>query len=294
MIKGFFMLDDLLLFVMLVENNYSFSKVSELAQIQQSTVSKRITKLESKLNRRLLIRDTRNSTITSYGLFIYEKYRHLNSPLYNIFDQDIANDNSESNHESLNVFLPTVLSYKLICPYLDDFVDKFPNVGLSIEVGYEKPDFGDGLDLAVTPFYFDHSDFVCRYLRQEVSVLYCTPEYGKKYGIPHDISELRNHRIIELTSSTNCYNLSELEKIKLINTNTSEEFILVNHNVKLKVNSTLHMKAIAQNSHNYIFGSWKHFCQSEVDSGKLIRVLPDWEVYPLNFYLVSRKNVRPI
>ena len=95
MIKGFFMLDDLLLFVMLVENNYSFSKVSELAQIQQSTVSKRITKLESKLNRRLLIRDTRNSTITSYGLFIYEKYRHLNSPLYNIFDQDIANDNSK-------------------------------------------------------------------------------------------------------------------------------------------------------------------------------------------------------
>lgn len=281
------MLDDLLLFVILVDNSCNFSALSHLTGVQQSTVSKRINKLESKLNQQLLVRHTKKAFLTDYGKFIYEKFKHLNSPLYDVFSQDavIMDDKAED----LNVFLPTVLSYKLICPYLDGFVNKFPSINLNTQFSYGKPCFENGIDVAVTKFYIKDDSLSCQHVRKEFIYLYCTPAYAAKHGIPNDITQLKNHRLIVVSDDN-----FNFECVKFVNSLTQEEFVETNFTYKLKINSILHMREIALHSSNYIFGSWKHICQENIDDGSLIQILPQWYTYPQDFYLISKHNPRPV
>lgn len=64
------MLDDIVLFINLYEFR-SFKKCADFLKIKPSTLSKHITKLEYKLEKRLIIRDPKNFEPTDFGKYIY-------------------------------------------------------------------------------------------------------------------------------------------------------------------------------------------------------------------------------
>jgi hypothetical protein len=122
-------------------------------------------------------------------------------------------------------------------------------------------------------------------MRTETARLYCRPEYITKYSIPQAITDLVNHRIIGMLDA----NDQPIDFIKIFNNKNKQEFLLDLTNTKLKVNSVLHMKKLGLNS-DYIFGCWESVCIKEVEDGRLIQILPEWEAYSI-FYLVSKKNI---
>lgn len=283
------MLDDIHLFVTLV-NTSSFKKTAEIFAIQQSTVSKRIARLERDLHETLIERDTRNLALTNFGKSIYARFKHLSESFYTDFSDCVKADYNAN--EVLNVSLAAALSYELICPHLDKFTELYPHITLNIYFDYGISNLTN-IDLAITTQHIDDDKYNQRFLRTEIASLYCTEHYAQHFALPEKIVDLAQHRVIGLLPVQHDVNSPLIHDLRLINKKTKEEILSYNEQAKLRVNSVLHMKKIGQHT-NYIFGCWDYMCEADLKNGQLIKVLPDWEIYNLDFYLISRKKVRLI
>lgn len=280
------MLDDILLFVSLVESG-NFKKTAELMSIQTSTVSKHIANLERKLGKTLLIRDTRNITITEYGEFIYDRFKHL--PLYitdTLNTNSISQINFQSHEGVLNVCLGSAISYEFITPQLDHFIQLYPKVKLNINFSTNFTQFhSKDTDIMLSPTYIKGKNLENRFLRTEYGKLFCSNKYADKYGIPLTVEDLNSHRIIGALDINN----QVIDYVTMNNINTKEIYMLNLKSSSIKVNNPLHIKKIGVNA-DYIFGSWESLCCSDLKNGTIIAILPEWIAYKIDFYLVSRKR----
>lgn len=300
------MLDNIMLFVKLVENG-SFRKAAEQLNIQHSTVSKRIMHLEESLQKTLIIRTTKDFELTKDGKFIYERFKHVSS--YTDITLRNFNNNPYSNmDETISIALPTVLSYEIICPHIGKFMEGFPNVKLNLSFHYGKIQNAISEDeIKITNIYLERilsdSDMILttnndvnmvnfdyRFMRNEAMKIYCTPEYAQLYGVPTQITDLHNHKIIGALDHVTS---KEFDYIKLTQTNTDEVFMLDNSKSQIRSHSVLHAKQIGIHS-NYIFGCWESLCTKEVNEGTLIEILPEWKAHEVSFYLLTKKKLNTI
>lgn len=283
------MLDDIMIFIQLVDCG-SFKQTGQLINLQQSTVSKRIINLEDKLGKRLLVRDTKNITLTESGQSIYERFRHLQTYLTDSI-KSINNEVSTSKLQgSLKISLATALAYELICPHIKQFNTNHPDISLSLMFQAQKIDWNaNNFDLILSPCKINGENLDHRFIRTEVAKFYCTRDYVMKHGVPQTPAELNKHNLISMLDMDG----SPIEFTKMTNSKTKQEYVLDLTNSKLKTNSVLHMKKIGFNA-EYIFGCWEGLCADDVKYDQLIPVLPDWYTYSLDFYLVSRKNISQI
>lgn len=280
--------DNIYLFVRLVELG-SYTKTAEEAHISAPTITRRIQELEENLNTILLLRTTRTVSLTKDGEVLYLKFRDLYSNLNEVLH--IYNKQAGSESNSLKVLLPMTLSTKLINPHIKLFKDKNPNIDLHIQYDSSKPDLdNDNFDLVLTHHKINDPKYDYRFLRKEAIKLYCTPEYIKEYGHPKNVNELSLHEVINGIESDASQNL---DYMIFTNKYTQEKTY---HNMsysKIKVNTLTHAKEIGL-SGLAIFGSWDFLCRKELEEGKLVQVLPDYDILDVNFYLISRKKLRQV
>lgn len=280
------MIDDIVLFTQLVENG-SFTKTAEIVHLSQATLSKRIINLETQLNKRLFIRDTRNLLLTKEGLIVYEKFKHLRKDIKDIICQINTSPHSK-NIKELKVSLPTALSYELICPFLNQYLNKHPET--KIQLFFQAQDYlfrEEFFDVILTHYDIQLENYYQRFLRRETGQFFCTPNYAKKYGVPQSIHDLEEREIIgtldphsanpdDYLTLTNCYNNN---KVLFNNNNMS----------KIKTNSAIHTKKIGMNL-DIIFACWTYLCEDDIMRGNLITVLPEYKNISLSFYLLTKRN----
>lgn len=279
-----------MLFVKLVECG-SFKKTAICMNMQQSTVSKHIADLEYKLGKMLLIRDSRNFHLTDDGKFIHERFKHLNTYIESTINNLKHKDKNNSQGE-ITVSLANIVSYELVSPYIDEFTSEYPDIKLNLLFQSTIPNMSDGkIDIAFTHHTIKGNEFNCRFMRTESAKLFCKPEYAHQHGMPQQIEDLENHNLIGGIDSVNN---TAMDYIKLTNVKTNKDYMLSNLKMNLKVNNFVHIYKIGINSTKYIFGCLVSLCDKKVKSGELMQVLPDWEAYRLNFYLISRRKVTDI
>ncbi|MDD3266144.1 MAG: LysR family transcriptional regulator [Burkholderiales bacterium] len=278
------MIDDILLFIVLYET-HNFTLVAEQLNIQQSTVSKRISKLEYLLGNSLITRRGKNFEITAYGVYIYNKFRHF--PLYieNTLNGYQRNSCHDSN-ETITVSLPFILSYEILSQHIEVFMKSYPNVKLNILYEKDIPNFNI-VNFAITRHNIEQPGFITSFFRREHAHLYCSNQYAQKHGIPESIDDLKNRKLINLILDHNQYIVS------MVNTKTNQE-ILPNFDSRIYVDNVMHMKEIGIHAMEHLFGCWDFMCIKEFAAGELIQVLPDWNVHTLNFYLIQKSNMRSI
>ena len=278
------MLDDIILFTELVEYK-NFSKAAQSLNISQSTLSKRIANLENSIKLTLIVHHTRQFTITADGEVLYQKFKHLRRYLKE--NIDVLKNKNTLFKKTLKVCISTSFAYDLICPHISEFLEQNPDLSLQIFFQHEKNDtLLDYFDIAITNFPIKKDGYECFPISNEIGVLFCTPRYKEQYGIPKNINELENHRFIGIMSNNP---LGVPKTITFKHRYRNHEFIFDNIRCQLKVNLPAHMKQIGLNG-DYIFGSWQSICQTEINNGKLIHVLEDYETYPTNFYLTTEIN----
>ena len=283
------MLDDIALFVCLVEAG-NFKKVAKIMSIQTSTVSKHIAELEYKLGKLLLVRDTRNIDVTEYGKFIYDRFKHLPTYLTDTIKHSSAKELRQNQEGELNICLGVAISYGLITPRLDEFVQKYPKIKLNINL---SPNFtqwpSDDTNIVLAPTYIKGKNLENRFIRTEYARFFCSNAYAVKYGIPLTINDLSNHRIIGIMDVDN----SPIDYLNVENINTKEIHLLNLKDVPIKMNNSIHMLQLGLNA-DYIFGSAESLCSKYLENGSIIPVLPEWVIYKLDFHLVTRKQVTEI
>lgn len=280
------MLDNIASFISLCETK-SFKICAENLKIQPSTLSKHISELESQLGKQLIIRTSKRFELTDFGIYMYNKCRHI--PLFientiNVYERKTP---QERRHGTLNVALGAMVSYKLICPKLNKFLSQYPNIKINISF---MPNITTWLspqmDVVLAANYIKDNTLDNRFVRHEYLRLYCNSNYVTNYGIPETVEELAKHSVIGLVDK----DYTPVEYIKLKHMNTHEEYIVDMKNNQININHTLYSRQVGLNA-DYIFGNYDSIVRDDLNNGLLVPVLPEWIAFEYDFYLVTKKQI---
>lgn len=141
--------DDLMALVCVVEAG-GFSAASKRFDIPVSRLSRRVASLERQLGVGLLSRNTRKFEVTEIGLRIYEQGLAIRAQAQNAVS--IARESVDEPTGQLRVQCPMALGASLVGSLAIEFVRKHPRVSLSlITTDGRSSAFSDPVDLLIQP-----------------------------------------------------------------------------------------------------------------------------------------------
>lgn len=114
----------------MVAKTGNISAASKELFISQPAVSKSVTKLESNLNTKLLIRSSRGVTLTNEGKILYDRLQEAFHAI-ELGEEQLKYEN-KLEMEHLTIGASTTLCKYVLLPYLKDFVRKHPHIRISI------------------------------------------------------------------------------------------------------------------------------------------------------------------
>ncbi|HXS51784.1 MAG TPA: LysR substrate-binding domain-containing protein [Usitatibacter sp.] len=193
--------NDLLLFARVADLG-SFSRAAERLGVPKSTVSRRVSALESQLGERLLQRTTRKLTLTELGQAVLEHARHV------VEDVEAASSLAANRQLQpsgrLRVTMPGDFGNLVMSPMLAAFALKHPAIRLDIDLSARFVDLiGEGFDLAIRMGDLrDDASLAARRVAVFTNGLYASPAYLKRRGKPAEPEALMEHDALHVTSRT--------------------------------------------------------------------------------------------
>src|SRR3984957_19392982 len=174
----------------------SFVKAAELIGLTDSGVSRAISRLETRLNVRLLDRTTRSVTLTDEGRRFYDAVKpHLGA----IEDAAaVASGATSAGRGRLRVdidpfFLPLVLAGRL-----GAFCERYPELSIEFVSREHVGDLvSEGVDLAIRFGQPRQASVVARKLIEAPILTVAAPRYLERYGKPAHPSELARHLCLQ-------------------------------------------------------------------------------------------------
>ncbi|MED5607523.1 MULTISPECIES: LysR substrate-binding domain-containing protein [Pseudomonas] len=259
-------LNDLFYFAKVVEAG-GFAAAGRELGLPKSRLSRRVAELEARLNARLLQRTTRKLALTDIG---ERYYRHCQAMLVEaeMADEVVAQLSAEPRGR-VRLSCPVALAETSLNAMLPGFLAGFPQVNLELLLTNRRVDLvNEGVDVALrvrAPGDEDPS-LVTRRLRPAAAVLVAAPELlrGRQLQGPDDLAGLPvlgaigNDRKVHLQLHGPG---GEVRELALEARLAAEDFNL-RKNVAL---AGLGITTLPL-----------YYCQEELASGQLARVLPDW------------------
>ncbi|MEP0189890.1 MAG: LysR family transcriptional regulator [Erythrobacter sp.] len=173
----------------------SLSNVARDLGLSQSTVSRRISELESGLGVRLLNRNTRGMMPTRDGQIFYE----YASDIVRIADEAAAQiSGDESGLGGLvRIGTPASFANSFLIPLLPEILGSWPRIGVDLCYTEGGPDIlGDGLDIAVSIGDVADQSFIKRKVGVTRWILVASKSYLDQAGRPKDPCQLIEHQCI--------------------------------------------------------------------------------------------------
>lgn len=274
------MLDDLLLFVSIVECG-SFAKTAECYDIYPSKISRRLQMLEEELGKVLVNRTIKNKIVlTEAGQIIYEQFHGSLAKLNNKIKQ-INYLFEYKKFGNLRVILPPMFSNEFILPKLNKFVNKYPQLQLNIIYSTHDVSLLDGnFNLALTSIIPRRGDYKIRTCCNASAGLFASTEYLEHNGVPETIEDLEKHKIILPILDGQVF-----DRWVLWDDNNTSHNLFIENNV-LIYDSALAGISLVKN-HFGISPLLNFNVQELVEAGLVQRVLPQYFFEPMPFYLVK-------
>jgi len=174
------MLDNISIFIEVVKQG-SFSKASQQLNIPSSTVSRRVSELESLLGVRLLERNSRKLNLTEKGAFLLEQSANpIRQIKQNVQDITARWDNTKGR---LRVTAPVLIGNELLNEWFCDFMLLNPGIELEILLSNQYEDILDGnIDVAFRIGPLQNSQFIAQYLFSSQFRMYANSAYIKQFS----------------------------------------------------------------------------------------------------------------
>lgn len=187
-------LNTITVFVRVVESR-SFTAAAHRLGISASGVSKSVSRLEKELGVRLVNRTTRKVSLTEDGVSFFERCRQI---LSEIEEAETALTRARAAPRGkLRVQMPVGFGRRVIVPALADFIARYPELVVDVELSDRVPDLAEeGLDAVVHIGQLGDSRLVARRLCAIRHVTCAAPEYLRRYGEPATPDELDKHRCL--------------------------------------------------------------------------------------------------
>ena len=264
------------LFATVVEQG-SFTGAAELLGMPKSSVSQKISRLESQLGVRLLQRTTRRLSLTPQGEVYVEQCRAL---LALARSANLAMARLRAAPAGrVRITAPEATGTLLLGRILAEFRALYPEVVLELTLCDEQLDLvGEGYDLALRAAPLKDSSLICRRIGQVPRHLVAAPAYLAAHGTPQQLSELGRYACLVHTS---------LPVWPLQEGGWRPQGACLS-------NSLLALRELAINEGGIALLP-HHVCEGGLASGRLQKVLPELAVPPNPFYLIypSREHLAP-
>ncbi|GAJ73258.1 LOW QUALITY PROTEIN: Cyn operon transcriptional activator [Vibrio sp. JCM 18904] len=265
-------LDDLNLFRLVVENG-SYTATSRKTMIPVATITRRIQALEDSVNLRLLNRHARKLSLTEAGGTFYHECSPLLQRLTTAAEE--ITDDCEEHPARLRYSAPYNLTKRMMMPMFNSFMKQYPDI--NIELTTENN--ADKLDPTEWDVIFRvgpqrDSSLIARKIGEVKDILVASPDYLTSNPAPHHAEELSNHSL-----------LKGYPLIKWTLINSKGESVVNVDRGRFQANA-LNVVRSACSEGLGITLMPDVMIKEYIESGDLVRVLPDWSANPRDIYML--------
>jgi DNA-binding transcriptional LysR family regulator len=244
----------------------SFSVAAREMGMTQPTASRIVAALEKQVGVALLLRSTRAVTLTEAGADYLVRCEAILAALN---EADHAARGTGELRGTLRVATSPVFASRTVMPRLAKFADQHPKLRMEFTLDDARHDLiGDSVDVAVRIGSLDDSSAVARKVGTVHRVLVAAPSYLARAGTPTVPSELAKHTLVVGPASRTSEAWSFRNGGEATSVRIQGRFI---------INAT-EAAAAAAVAGLGIYSTGQRSVQAELQSGTLVRVLPDWEI----------------
>jgi DNA-binding transcriptional LysR family regulator len=179
----------------------SFTHAGEQLGLSQSAVSRQVSALEQELSVSLFHRHARGLILTEQGEMLYRTAHEVFMKLEAARAK--LTDSREKPNGELKVTTTPGIGVHWLTPRLGEFIDLYPDIKVTLLTTDEELDLAmREADVAIRLRQPTQPDLIQRKLFSVHFHAFASPEYLKRFGTPHALSELDNHRIVLLGGAT--------------------------------------------------------------------------------------------
>jgi DNA-binding transcriptional LysR family regulator len=266
----------------------SFTGAARALSMPVSTVSRRIADLEQQLGVTLIQRTTRKLTLTAQGRDYFDQ---CSEPLAHLYDAERVLTHSQRQPEGiLRISVPVILGDPVFLGFLSDFLRNHPRIRLDLFITNQMLDLvAESIDVALRIGELKSSSIVARKLGTTVRYVVAAPAYLGDRARPREPAELAEHACVLLNAVNNeaeweLVNDRHRARVRVIGAAASRDFQSLSffvgrgHGIGLMPST---------------------YCDSQIENGTLVRLLPKWSsppvsvhaVYPTRKFLPERMQV---
>lgn len=181
-------------FLRVVETG-SFSEAARLLRMTPSTISKLISRMETRLGVRLIERSTRRLSLTNEGRFYYERGLILLQDLDQI-EQELSQGAATASG-IVRVNASVGLGALGLEPLLPAFWEAYPNIIVDLSLSDEIVDlYLERTDIAFRVATLADSSMRAQRIGVARRKIVASPAYFKRYGTPETVEDLAQHNCI--------------------------------------------------------------------------------------------------
>lgn len=266
-----------------VARSGSFTAAGREAGLSQPSVSRIISKLEADLGAALFVRSTHAVQLTEAGNEYLESIDGILSSL------------DEANHMVRGdgtlrgrLRLGSAISFaqREVIPRLPEFLEANPELEIDLVLDDSFQELIDqSIDVALRFGALNDSTMVARRLTESPRILAASPAYLEKAGTLESPADLARHKIVLGPSSWGAAGWS-------FKKDDREFSIKVERQLMVTVNEASTVAALAGLG---IVSTSLSSCRAEIESGRLVRLLPDWDIGKAEVHavLAAGKNAKP-
>lgn len=268
-------LNDMVLFAKVAESK-GISHAARLLNIPKSRVSRRMAVLEEALGTRLLERTTRAIELTEMGSIFLQ---HCNR-----IDEEAESAVESMNHMlsaprgQLRVGASVAVGQYLLAPYLGEFLKLYPEVNVQLEMANRRVDLiSEGYDLVVRVGELQDSSLISKKLGHARAVMCASPDYVKQYGQPANLSELSEHKVLAMSSSSNI--------VEWVLESTGGELRTVDVEPSTCINDFTTLRILVEHGGGIAIIP-EYIVAEALKEKRLVRMLPDWRSKLISYYFL--------
>lgn len=260
-----------------VAQSGSFQKAAGLEGLTQGTISKRVSALEQHVGCALFRRTQRSISLTPQGEIYYEQ-------CLSVLDSVAAADakirtESQTPAGSILVSMSPVLSRLVLAPLIAEFVQEYPRIDVRMALTEDHVDIvGEGVDLAVRVRDLEDSSLIASRLSQNPLSLVAAPSYlasAPKLDTPEDLV------------AHDCITFSRMRATQTWRFTQGRKKREVPVSGPLSADQGDTLVTLAMSGAGVIMmPEW--IMKTELQDGRLVRVLPDWQPPSIPMHLVYK------
>jgi DNA-binding transcriptional LysR family regulator len=256
----------------------SLTHAGDTLHLSQSAVSRQIRSLEESLNTTLFHRHARGLILTEQGELLFDATRAMIKRL----DAATARirDSEEEVFGELRVTTTTGFGTLWLAPRLPALYEKYPDLKIDLMLEERVLDLPmREADVAIRMKEPSQADLIRKRLMSVRMRLYATPEYLEKAGMPNEIEDLRDHRLI-------CMNVSSTQ----VGAGASLVQHLLSHDIPSLLTVNNYFGVLQGVLNNLGIGVLPDYVTQ--DFPNLVRVLPEVESGEIPVFLAYPEELR--